>query len=295
MESGAVVTLPAPYFEDATCVLYHADCRDILPLLDDGSVDHVLMDPPYSDHVHENTRTNEGTKGKAGAVEIELGFDSLSPVLRAFVAQEVRRIVERWALVFSDVESTHLWTRDLCAPLNIPDEGTPEYEALPMHAQAGADQARHYFPLPFEYIRTGIWLKQGAMPQVTGDRPGSGYESIVVAHAMKGDGTPMKKRWNGGGKAGVWKHGVPRKNKGRVHPAEKPWPLIGQLLMDFTDPGDVILDPFAGSGSLARAAASLTGGRRVILIEADEQWCAQAASRRGAPVPEREGQTGLQW
>ena len=259
-----------PYFEDASCVIFHADCRDVLPHLE--GVTHVLMDPPYSDHVHENTRTNAGTDGVSGGAELELGFDSLSPTLRLFVAKEVQRLVERWTLVFSDVESTHLWKGDLC-----------EWSDT-----LAADPAR------LEYVRTGIWLKIGAMPQVTGDRPGSGYESIVIAHATKANGDRMKKRWNGGGKAGVWRERVPQKRDGRVHPSEKPWPLLSQLLIDFTDDDDIILDPFAGSGSLARAAADV-GERRVILIEGKEKWCAQAASRRGAPVPETNGQRGLQW
>jgi DNA modification methylase len=66
-----------------------------------------------------------------------------------------------------------------------------------------------------------------------------------------------------------------------------------QLVLDFTDPDDVILDPFAGSGSTGRAA--VTEGRRAVLVERDEVWCAEAASRFGASVPQRGGQAGLAW
>lgn len=39
------MTLPTPYFQDDSVTIYHADCRDILPLL--PKVDLVLTDPPY--------------------------------------------------------------------------------------------------------------------------------------------------------------------------------------------------------------------------------------------------------
>ena len=41
------MTLPAPYFQDDAVTIYHADNRDILPLLEPGSIDLVLTDPPY--------------------------------------------------------------------------------------------------------------------------------------------------------------------------------------------------------------------------------------------------------
>ena len=39
------MTLPEPYYQDESCTIYHADCRDILPLI--APVDLVLTDPPY--------------------------------------------------------------------------------------------------------------------------------------------------------------------------------------------------------------------------------------------------------
>uniref|UniRef100_A0A6M3XWI4 Putative methyltransferase n=1 Tax=viral metagenome TaxID=1070528 RepID=A0A6M3XWI4_9ZZZZ len=40
-------SLPKPYYQDDSVTIYHADCRDILPLLPDKSIDLVLTDPPY--------------------------------------------------------------------------------------------------------------------------------------------------------------------------------------------------------------------------------------------------------
>ena len=41
------MTLPTPYYDSDGITVYHADCRDILPHIEPGSVDLVLTDPPY--------------------------------------------------------------------------------------------------------------------------------------------------------------------------------------------------------------------------------------------------------
>lgn len=60
----------------------------------------------------------------------------------------------------------------------------------------------------------------------------------------------------------------PRKGK---HPCEKPQELLRWMINSSTRPGDVIIDPFAGSGSTLLAAQSL--GRRVVGIEAEDDYC----------------------
>lgn len=61
------------------------------------------------------------------------------------------------------------------------------------------------------------------------------------------------------------------------HPTQKPEKLLAKIILASTVPGDLILDPFAGSGTTAAAAKKL--GRRFIAIESDEQYCLVAAKR----------------
>jgi len=117
-------------------------------------------------------------------------------------------------------------------------------------------------------IRFGIWRKPGGAPQFTGDRPGTGWEGVAICHREG------KKRWNGGGRHAFWQVPVAR---GTGHPTEKPLKLYTSFITDFTDPDDVILDPFMGSGTTLRAAKDL--GRQAIGIEIEERYCEIAARR----------------
>lgn len=60
----------------------------------------------------------------------------------------------------------------------------------------------------------------------------------------------------------------------RFHPTQKPVDLLSMLIEQYTQPGELVLDPFAGSGSTLKAA-QLTG-RRAIGIEMDEEYCRRA-------------------
>jgi DNA modification methylase len=228
-----------------TWTLHLGDCLDPvtgMASLADKSVDHVIADPPYSEHVHRNARTNRFVPGKADSAKaVKIDFEHLSPDVGMRCARQFGRISRRWTAIFCEAEGIASW-------------------------QSWIEDAPG-----FEYIRTGFWVRIGSMPQISGDRPAAGAEPIVLAHPSG------RKRWNGGGKAGVWTFGLAGKDGDRVHPTQKPEPLMDALIRDFTDPGDLILDPFAGSGTTGVAAIRL--GRRFIGWERDPKYHAIAVKR----------------
>ena len=61
------------------------------------------------------------------------------------------------------------------------------------------------------------------------------------------------------------------------HPTQKPEKLLAKIILASTNPGDLILDPFAGSGTTAVVAKKL--GRNFVAIESDEEYCLLAAKR----------------
>ena len=69
----------------------------------------------------------------------------------------------------------------------------------------------------------------------------------------------------------------------RLHPTQKPVEPLAELIREFSKPGDLVLDPFAGSGSTLVAAQQC--GRRYLGIELDADHCATARKRLADSVP----------
>ncbi len=126
-----------------------------------------------------------------------------------------------------------------------------------------------------DWVRAGVWDRVNSMPQLSGDRPAQGAEGIAIWHG------PGRKRWNGGGKQAIWRH-PPHKIGRPDHPTPKPPQLMVELVQQFTDPGDLILDPFAGSGTTMVAAYRL--GRQAVGVELDERYAEVAARRLEAEM-----------
>jgi site-specific DNA-methyltransferase (adenine-specific) len=145
-----------------------------------------------------------------------------------------------------------------------------------------------------EWIRGSAWYRTNPAPQFTGDRPGQRYEGIAIAH-RKG-----KKRWARGGEC--WAPSGPTINSiGEAdrpdHPTPKPLWLMIECVDAFTNPDELVLDPFAGSGTTGVACLRL--GRRFIGIEKSDRYAEVARERlraeeRGLSLREaRAGQTTI--
>lgn len=112
-------------------------------------------------------------------------------------------------------------------------------------------------------INTIIWDKGNCPGMGDLSMPwGSSHEEIYI---LGGGFVTVGKRT---GSVIRFKNSATSQVAGRMHPNEKPLPLM-RYLIERCPPG-VIVDPFAGSGSTLRAAKDL--GRKCIGIELDEQW-----------------------
>lgn len=241
---------PKPYYQDSAVTIYHGDCREILPGL--GKFDLLLTDPPYAISLAGVSHDKGGGHG-VRRLDFFEGDDD-------------------WAGM------TDLWIDALRLSIDaLRDEGSAY--AWVGHRQFGRTVSTME-ALGFS-TRFLTWIKKCPPPAP----PGSGWPSaaeLCVYGYRKG------RTWNHSGSnpppsnvihADSFRHGQPGKV---AHPTQKPISVISPIILASSSPQDMILDPFAGSGTTGRAAKDL--GRKAVLIEREERYCEIAARRMAQEV-----------
>lgn len=223
-----------PYYQDDRVTLYHGSAFDLFPSLADRCVDAVITDPPYAERTHVNARAHRGKVVTEG-----ISFAAITDAALASALRSMGRVSRGWVIATLDYRHAVQFDTE-------PPEG-------------------------LKCQRVGVWVKTNPTPQLTGDRPAQGWESIAYFHRAD-----RRSNWNGGGLHGNY---TMRIAAPEGHPTAKPLPLVQDLVRKFTNHGDIVLDPFAGSGTTLRAAVN--EGRRAIGIEIDEHYCELIAKRMG--------------
>jgi modification methylase len=140
-----------------------------------------------------------------------------------------------------------------------------------------------------------VWRKVNPMPNFRGRRFTNAHETLLWCarsregrytfnyQAMKSlnEGVQMRSDWFiplcGGAER------LKRDDGRKAHPTQKPEALLHRILMSSTNPGDLVLDPFFGTGTTGAVAKRL--GRRCIGIERDPDYARLAQERIAAIVP----------
>ena len=222
--------------------LYLGDCREVLPGL--PKVDAVITDPPYEEEAHAAGRRLKQKQAARGSrvrrIEAApLDFVAITDCLRDDVSRWAATNCDGWMLAFCQAEAVSAWRSSMEA----------------------AGQS---------WRRAMVWFKPDSSPQLSGDRPAQGYESIAASWCGTGGS-----KWNGGGKRGVFIYGKHDSGCGHggapnEHPTQKPISLMSDLVALFTNPGQTVIDPFMGSGSTGVACVRL--GRHFVGIESDQRF-----------------------
>jgi len=121
----------------------------------------------------------------------------------------------------------------------------------------------------FIAIDSLVWQKPDPLPLNAKSRFLNAWEAIIV-------GKRSGAHWGSTYAHNIFKYQAP-KGKERIHPTQKPLGLIRDLIKLTTRKGDIVLDPFMGSGTTAVACKNL--GRHYIGFEIDKKYCEQAIKR----------------
>jgi modification methylase len=147
----------------------------------------------------------------------------------------------------------------------------------------------------FWILNDVVWRKSNPMPNFRGKRLTNAHETLIWAarsdqsrytfnyEAMKAlnEGVQMRSDWLIPLCTGAERLKTPDGEK--AHPTQKPEALLHRVLVASTRPGDVVLDPFFGTGTTGAVARRL--GRRFVGIEREPAYIAAAARRIAAVRP----------
>lgn len=243
-------------------VIIEGDCVDVMNRLPEKSVDLIFADPPYN---------------------LQLGGDLTRPD-----NSQVDAVTDDWDQ-FESFDAYDLFTHEWleAARRVLKDTGAiwviGSYHNIFRVGSTLQDAG-------FWIMNDVIWRKTNPMPNFKGTRFTNAHETLIWAtkHANQkpytfnydalktfNDDIQMRSDWT-----------IPictgserlKKDDGKkVHPTQKPEALLHRVLLATSKPGDVILDPFSGTGTTAAVAKAL--GRRFIGIEQDPVYARYSRER----------------
>ena len=150
--------------------------------------------------------------------------------------------------------------------------------------------------LDFWILNDIVWRKANPMPNFRGRRFTNAHETLVWAskspdakaytfhyEALKAGNEDLQMRSDWFIPLCTGEERLKGEDGRKVHPTQKPEALLARVLLASTNPGDVVLDPFFGTGTTGAVAKKL--GRRFIGIERDPGYARAARERIAAVTP----------
>ncbi|PZQ16135.1 MAG: modification methylase [Ancylobacter novellus] len=245
------------------------DCIAELEKLPAGSVDLVFADPPYNLQLQGDLRRPDQSLVDAvdDAWDQFESFSAYDAFTRAWLLQ-VRRVLK---------PTGTLWV-------------IGSYHNIFRVGAALQD-------LGYWILNDVVWRKTNPMPNFRGRRFTNAHETLIWAargadakgytfnyEALKAGNEDLQPRSDwlipicSGGERLKGEDGK------KAHPTQKPEALLARVLLAASKPGDVVLDPFFGSGTTGAVAKRL--GRHFIGVERDRDYAAYAQARIDAVEPE---------
>ena len=243
--------------------ILYGNCIKILKSLPENSVDLIFADPPYNLQLRNELYRPNLTKVHA----VNDGWDKFEGFT------EYDAFTREWLSAGQHVlkETGTIWV--IGSYHNIYRVGSIMQD------------------LGFWILNDVVWIKNNPMPNFRGVRFTNAHETMIWAQKKKGakytfnhmsmkalnDDLQMRSDWNlnlATGKQRI------KANGSKAHSTQKPEALLYRIIMASSNVGDVVLDPFFGTGTTGAVAKKL--GRNWIGIERDKKYIKVAQKRIGA-------------
>ena len=247
--------------------IINADCIETMNQLEENSVDVIFADPPYNMQLGEALLRPDNT--------VVNGVDEEWDSFESLAAYD---------------EYTKQWLS--AARRILKDDGS----IWVIGSYHNIFRVGYILQnLGFWILNDVVWNKTNPMPNFKGTRFTNAHETLIWAvkntkakytfnyEAMKAlnDETQMRSIWEIPICTG--KERLKNGQGEKLHPTQKPESLLYRVILASTKPGDVILDPFFGTGTTGAMAKKM--GRNFIGIERDSSYVAGAQARVDAINP----------
>ncbi len=245
------------------------DCIEVMRQLPDCSVDAVFADSPYN---------------------LQLGAKTLYRPEDQTAARAVRDDWDSFESMSEYDDFTRAWLTE-CKRVLKPDGAMWVIGSYHNIFRVGAIMQ----DLGFWILNDIVWVKTNPMPNFRGTRFTNAHETLIWATPRKtgkytfnyetmkklNGGKQMRSDW--GINICLGEERVKGSDGKSLHNTQKPMDLLRRVILASTKAGDVILDPFVGSGTTAAAAKEL--GRNFIGIDREESYVQAARDRVDAVTP----------
>ncbi len=239
------------------------DCIEVMRGIPDNSVDAIFADSPYN---------------------LQLGAKTLYRPEDQTAARAVRDAWDAFDSMDAYDEFTRAWMRE-CKRILKPDGAMWVIGSYHNIFRVGSILQ----DMGFWILNDIVWVKTNPMPNFRGTRFTNAHETLIWATPRKtgkytfnyetmkklNGGKQMRSDW--GLNICLGEERVKGADGKSLHNTQKPLDLLRRVILASTKPGDVILDPFVGSGTTAAAAKEL--GRKFIGIDRDASYVAAARQR----------------
>ena len=248
------------YFKDEDSALYLADSLELLPRLPAEYADVIFADPPYF-------LSNDGFTCKGGkAVSVNKGdwdkvesFDDKHKFNRTWISH-CKNILKPNGTIWISGTLHNIYSVGMA----LEQEGFKIMNNITWQkTNPPPNLSCRYFTHSTETI---LWAKKNAKAKH--------FFNYTLMKELNG-GKQMKDVWSD-----IWTGGLTplREKTFGKHPTQKPLYLLKKILLASTREGDLILDPFCGSGTTG-VVCKLLGGRKFIGIDNNPEFIALAKER----------------
>jgi len=255
-----------PYYQDDAVLIYKADCREILPQL--PKVDLVLTSPPYDDlREYGGYSWDFITTAKQLVQVLTSGGVIVWVVGDATIDGSETGSSFRQALRFKEL-GLDLHDTMIYAKANHPPLTHNRYEqSFEYMFILSKGKPRVFNPIMITTKYAGRKMTSTTFRESSGETRGAHKTSDIKVSKIRDN---------------IWYFNIGFKQSSQnisvfEHPAIFPEELANDHILSWSNPSDLILDPFLGSGTTAYCAKKLN--RKCIGIEIEERYCEIAANR----------------